>query len=165
VEFNGPVQSSAISQRTEELSLDVRGDGTPNQHSRPELDRWLLQQRRRESDRIEIIMEVGTLPAGPRIARCPPPALAPGADAAKVLQSSTHQEDVGAGVEPLCPALQPAPGTGERRQVEIIGSGDEKVGILRIRLVGREGTEQGDTLYASEARGLLDELSRKGEES
>jgi hypothetical protein len=152
--------------RLNEVCLHVAWQFNTTDNGGPKLERWCRDQSRIERDNVQIVMQKGTTPAMPGIAR--------GADSRVTLAPLTGPADASAGwigkenvsalVPALCPPLQSSPGARQCCQISIVIDGDQHIGVLRIFLISGEGADQRDSTYARANASALDEEQNLGEQ-
>jgi len=127
----------AFPQWLNKLGLDVPRKSSTRHNRRPKFQRRSLDQTTVERHDVQVVVQKGPASTVTSVAGQPDsgPTLTPMADPADVRAGRIGEEDVGALVPTLRPALESTTGSRERGEIGIVIDGDQPVGIFRIVLV------------------------------
>lgn len=151
-------------ERSQKKLLDVAGHGLAANDLGPQDQRRLGDEIGIEADHVKVVVEVLAATAMLRPAVSPRVALAIMADAPDVVPGLVGKEDVGAEICALALALEAAASARKRCKVHRLRDGDEHVGVLWHKFVGRERTEESNTCHAGTGAGGVDEPEHRAEQ-
>jgi hypothetical protein len=138
----------------------ARHIATPT-NDRPQHERRLANKRSVELHVVKIIVQVRPLTAVPSVATgaYAGSTVAPMANASSIVTGPIDNEYVRPAIVSLSGALEPTARNRESDQICVVRDSNQDVCVLRMRLVCRQGADQGDLSHTRYDAGLLYKLS------
>jgi hypothetical protein len=138
---------------TSKPDLDVVGNCAMGDNLWPKHDSRSGQNFSPQTDDAKIVVQVlakatVVCEAGSANTRC---TFSPLAGSSDVLTFGIGQEDVGAAVSTLSSPFESSPSGGQRLKVGVICDGDQQVHVFWSDLVGRQGSNEGDSQHPRES--------------